>query len=163
MPGMASSSRTVPGRRVAMALNAWSLRIRNAGTPRCLASAKRQARRASSIPESEATFDRWSSSTDMGRPGVSRLFARFCFAATATFLLPLRFALRGSAEVAVAERLLSVGKVAEVAHQSSRWALVALSEAEHLVDLCLLLLPVGDVGLAPGSLATVQFLGEVAH
>jgi hypothetical protein len=92
MPGMASSSRTVPGRRVAMALNAWSLRIRNAGTPRRLASAKRQARRASSIPESEPTFDRWSSGTGLDQPGVSGLFARFRFAATAPFLLPLRFA-----------------------------------------------------------------------
>ena len=48
------------GHRVAMALNAWSLRMRNAGTPRRLASAKRQARRASSLRESEPTSDRWS-------------------------------------------------------------------------------------------------------
>ena len=76
----------------AMALNAWSLRMRNAGTPRRLASAKRQTRRASSIRESVPTSDRWSSVPGLGRPGVSGLFVSFRFAATAPFLLPLRLA-----------------------------------------------------------------------
>src|SRR5260370_988159 len=52
-------------RQLAMALNAWSLKMRNAGTPRRLASARRQVRSASSIRESGPS-DRFASGIGFG-------------------------------------------------------------------------------------------------
>src|ERR1035437_6386766 len=55
---MASSSAAVAGRRAATAFNAWSLKMRKAGTPRRFASPRRHFRSASSTAESGASFGR---------------------------------------------------------------------------------------------------------
>src|ERR1039457_3170457 len=55
---MASSSAAVAGRRAATAFNTWSLKMRKAGTPRRLASARRHRRNFSSTCESGVSFGR---------------------------------------------------------------------------------------------------------
>src|SRR5450432_3229067 len=54
MPGRASSSAAEPGRLATMAFKAWSLKTRNGGRPRRLASAIRQERSFSSMADAAA-------------------------------------------------------------------------------------------------------------
>src|SRR5258708_36916030 len=72
MPEMASSSRAVLGRLLAMAFRARSLKMRHAGTPRRRASAIRHWRSATSIRESDSAC--WADDTGFCRTILSGLF-----------------------------------------------------------------------------------------
>ena len=76
---------------------------------------------------------------------------------------PLRGALPRSAEIADTAWLLSVREVAKVAHQGGHAALVALRVADHLLDLCPLLLTLGDIGRVPLVVAPAYVIGEIHH
>src|SRR5437867_3864039 len=70
-------------------------------------------------------------------------------------------ALLRSAEIADRACLLSIGEVAEVAHQRGHPALVALRVTDHLADLLLLLLTMGNVRVAPTVMAEADIFCEI--
>src|SRR5438874_2448530 len=72
-------------------------------------------------------------------------------------------ALLRRAEIADTACVLSIGEVAEVAHQRGHPALIALRVTDHLADLLLLLLTMGNVGLAPTVVAEADILCEIEH
>src|ERR1035441_1573936 len=87
---MASSSAAVAGRRAATAFSAWSLKMRKAGTPRRLASARRHRRNVSSIRESGAIPGRLDGRGGAGVATAAGFRDRLPLAgAAAFFFLPL--------------------------------------------------------------------------
>src|ERR1039458_2879162 len=95
---MASSSAAVAGRRAATAFSAWSLKMRKAGTPRRLASARRHRRNVSSIRESGAIPGRLDGRGGAGVATAAGFRDRLPLAgAAAFFFFPLRAFVGGRA------------------------------------------------------------------
>src|SRR5436189_2809017 len=90
-----------------MALNAWSLKIRNAGTPRRRASSNRQVRSASSTRESAATGVRFI----FGAAGSFTAVPVLRFGEVGVFFLRFRFV----GGVAVSFMMNSIGVVSSAA------------------------------------------------
>src|SRR4030095_5451170 len=95
---MASSSAAVAGRLAATAFSVWSLKMRKAGIPRRLASAKRHWRNLSSTLESGASLGRSAGRGGAGVGTVAGFFDRLALDDAAAFLfLPFRALVAASA------------------------------------------------------------------
>src|SRR6185369_10687312 len=95
---MASSSAAVAGRLAATAFSVWSLKMRKAGIPRRLASAKRHWRNLSSTFESGAGWGRPDGRGGAGGGTAAGLRERRALdEATAFLFLPLRALVAASA------------------------------------------------------------------
>src|ERR1035437_5580011 len=74
---------------------------------------------------------------------------------------PLSNALGRSTEIACATTVSAVRPIAKMTNQRHHTALIVLREADHLIDLCPLLLSLGDVGRSPCPLTLAHILREV--
>src|SRR6476620_11612169 len=101
---MASSSAAVAGRLAATAFSVWSLKMRNAGIPRRLASAKRHCRNLSSTLESGASLGLSAGRGGAGVGTADGLRERRASDEAAVFLFQ-RLAVRRQARLAVGDGL----------------------------------------------------------